>query len=273
MNLVYMNQKPKEYRIPYSSCPLCNFSFTKLESYISTDKNYYELPDDMKNIQWVICNRCEHIFTDGYFNSEALNFLFRNNDAPSKTSSLINIEGRRPFWVPTLDKILGYVKSGKWLDVGAGEGSLLVAAAEYGFFPIALDLDSERVKFLKSTFNIDSYCSDIENFKQKDFDVISFMDVIEHLPFPGKAIEDAHSKLKENGVLVISTPNTESPIWKPMTEANLNTFYWHNLEHYHSFSKKNLYSLLRKTGFEPVNYSISNRYKICMEVIAKKVIC
>jgi SAM-dependent methyltransferase len=271
MNLVYMGEKQKEYRIPYSSCPLCSSSFTKIKSYQVIGNNYsvIDLPEGMKNLQWVVCDSCGHIFTDGYFTPEALNLLFSYSKMPNKTTDINGIEGRRPFWMPTLDRVMNYVKDGRWLDVGAGEGSLLIVAAEYGFTPVALDLDQERADFLKS-LGIEAYLSDIENFKQKDFDIITLMDVLEHVPFPDKVLSIVHSKLKKNGILVVSTPNAESLIWKPMSDAGINP-YWYNLEHYHSFSKKNLYSLLRETGFEPVSYSISNRYKICMEVIALRI--
>jgi hypothetical protein len=43
-----------------------------------------------------------------------------------------------------------------------------------------------------------------------------------------------------------------------------------SIEHYHNFSRSRLYALLRETGFEPVRYGISERYRACMEVIARK---
>ena len=33
----------------------------------------------------------------------------------------------------------------------------------------------------------------------------------------------------------------------------------------------NLYGLLRDTGFEPIHYTVSQRYRVGMEVIARKV--
>ena len=46
--------------------------------------------------------------------------------------------------------------------------------------------------------------------------------------------------------------------------------YWAEIEHCHNFSRSRLYALLREMGFEPVRYGISERYRACMEVIARK---
>jgi hypothetical protein len=46
--------------------------------------------------------------------------------------------------------------------------------------------------------------------------------------------------------------------------------YWGEIEHYHNFSRKRLYALLQNHGFKPADYHISERYRVCMEVIAIK---
>jgi protein O-GlcNAc transferase len=64
-------------------------------------------------------------------------------------------------------------------------------------------------------------------------------------------------------------PNMESMLWTVLSHADLNP-YWGELEHFHNFGRGSLYRLLKECGFEPVRYGISERYRICMEVIAKK---
>jgi hypothetical protein len=46
--------------------------------------------------------------------------------------------------------------------------------------------------------------------------------------------------------------------------------YWSEMEHFHNFGRSRLYSLLEEFGFRPERYSVSERYKACMEVIAVK---
>jgi hypothetical protein len=64
-------------------------------------------------------------------------------------------------------------------------------------------------------------------------------------------------------------PNSESVLWTAMNQSNANP-YWGEIEHYHNFGRTRLYSLLEEAGFEPVRYGISERYRACMEVIARK---
>jgi protein O-GlcNAc transferase len=258
-----------EYRIPYTSCPLCSGEFSKLGTYKVIDSKHSYLPNEMKEMQWLSCNVCGHIFTDGYFNQEGIDLLFSNKDLPNKNDNIAAVEHKRHFFAGTLNRVTNYKNEGKWLDVGFGDGALLVVAEEYGFDVVGIDLDPERSEFLNSIVKIEAHCCDIENFDQKDFDVISFMDIIEHTPFPVKALEAANSKLKSGGIILISTPNSGSILWDLFTDSKINP-YWYEPNHYHNFSRKNLYSLLKKIGFEPKKYAVGDRYKLSMEVMAVK---
>ncbi|MGB8899283.1 MAG: hypothetical protein WCC90_08670 [Methylocella sp.] len=46
--------------------------------------------------------------------------------------------------------------------------------------------------------------------------------------------------------------------------------YWGEIEHYHNFSRKRPYALLEEHGFRPVEYHVTERYRVCVEVIAIK---
>ncbi len=46
--------------------------------------------------------------------------------------------------------------------------------------------------------------------------------------------------------------------------------YWGEIEHYHNFGRTRLYALLEETGFELVRYGIRERYRACIEFIARK---
>jgi hypothetical protein len=94
-------------------------------------------------------------------------------------------------------------------------------------------------------------------------------DVLEHTPYPIATLERAHEMLDERGVLFLSCPNRESSSWREMDRKSMNP-YWYEIEHYHNFSRKSLMSMLRKCKFLPVNYSVSQRYISCMEIIAVK---
>lgn len=76
--------------------------------------------------------------------------------------------------------------------------------------------------------------------------------------------------LREGGVLFVSMPNCESPAWHLLNSLDANP-YWPEVEHYHNFGRSTLYSLLEQHGFRPLRYGVSERYRVCMEVLALRV--
>jgi len=116
----------------------------------------------------------------------------------------------------------------------------------------------------------EAHCLPIEELDYRDcFNVISMADVLEHMPFPKTGLAAAYGLLRQNGVLFLSMPNMENMVWR-LLHANKVNPYWGEIEHYHNFSRKRLYALLQDHGFAPVEYHVSERYRVCMEVIAVK---
>ena len=168
-----------------------------------------------------------------------------------------------------VEKVVPLMDRGLWVDVGFGNGSLLFTAEEYGFKPVGLDLRVDNVNALKA-IGVEAYCLDLSDLELSEkCSVISMADVLEHVPYPKDTLLAANHLLKEGGVLFLSMPNTENVIWKFMNEQNKNP-YWAEMEHYHNFSRTRLYSLLRQSGFEPMRYGISERYRVGMEVVSVK---
>jgi SAM-dependent methyltransferase len=94
-------------------------------------------------------------------------------------------------------------------------------------------------------------------------------DVLEHMPFPKRALHHARRLLRSDGLLFLSMPNADSFLWQILNRGRANP-YWAEIEHYHNFGRKRLHALLGECGFEPVRYGVSFRYRSCMEVIARK---
>jgi protein O-GlcNAc transferase len=94
-------------------------------------------------------------------------------------------------------------------------------------------------------------------------------DVLEHIPFPKMALAAAHRLLQQDGVLFLSMRNMDSMVWRLLHRNGANP-YWGEIEHYHNFSRRRLYALLKNHGFQPAEYSVSERCRVGMEVIAVK---
>ena len=87
-----------------------------------------------------------------------------------------------------------------------GNGNLLFTAQEYGFNPVGIDLRKANVNSLKQ-IGIEAYCEPVENINfEKNFSVISMMDVLEHMPYPKVVLKKLSTKFllkqKKMGVLL-----------------------------------------------------------------------
>ncbi|HGO5853931.1 TPA: bifunctional 2-polyprenyl-6-hydroxyphenol methylase/3-demethylubiquinol 3-O-methyltransferase UbiG [Mannheimia haemolytica] len=107
----------------------------------------------------------------------------------------------------------------KVLDVGCGGGILSEAMAKQGAIVTGIDMTSEPLEIAKqhakeNGLNIDYQQTTIENFLAKmtacqheKFDVITCMEMLEHVPDPLSIVQSCKALLKPDGVLFFSTIN------------------------------------------------------------------
>lgn len=213
-------------------------------------------------MNWVQCGDCGHVFTDGYFDAETAEKLFSKESFFHEFGW--NHHALRNLSADIVKNVRQFASGRRWLDVGIGAGSLLMVADEFGFDAKGIDVRSAPVEKAKS-YALNAECVSFQDCSG-EYDVISMCDVLEHIPFPKKALKKAHELLAVEGVLMVSCPNAGCSSWSLYNgEGNS---YWAEIEHYHNFSRDVLYGLLRESGFEPVFYDVSRRYKVGMEVIA-----
>lgn len=254
-------------RIFYEGCPLCSGGETS--PLITADCSRHPLyqPALSPVMQWLKCDRCGHVFTNGYFTEAAANIIFSRTNEGQRVG--VDCEKWRYISARMIEKILPYANDGCWLDVGFGNGSLLFTAEEYGFTPAGLDLRKENVAAMQAR-GVEAHCMDILDLAQPGrYRVVSMADVLEHIPYPIPALKAAHTLLQDGGIIFLSMPNIDSMLWRILSDARINP-YWGEIEHYHNFGRKRLYQLLLDNGFEPVRYGVSERYRACMEVVARK---
>ena len=101
------------------------------------------------------------------------------------------------------------------LDVGCGGGLLSEALAEEGAAVTAIDLAPELIKVarlhrLETGVDVDYRLQSVEALateRPASFDVVTCMEMLEHVPDPGAIIEACSTLLKPGGRLFVSTLN------------------------------------------------------------------
>lgn len=111
------------------------------------------------------------------------------------------------------------------LDVGCGGGILSEAMAKQGAIVTGIDMSSAPLEVAKrhaeqSNLHISYQQITIEKFVEKQtalsagkFDVITCMEMLEHVPNPSSVITSCKRLLKPNGVLFLSTINRTLKAW------------------------------------------------------------
>ena len=103
----------------------------------------------------------------------------------------------------------------KVLDVGCGGGILSHSMAVRGATVTGIDLGEANIKAAQihaeqTSQAIDFACVAVEDFAKAhtgEFDVVTCMEMLEHVPDPQSIINACFTLLKPNGVLVLSTIN------------------------------------------------------------------
>ena len=217
---------------------------------------------------WMRCTQCEHVFTDGYFSSEVSAAIFNKTHENQRPGAVF--EPARHISARMVERVARYCRPhGRWLDVGFGNGSLLFTAEEFGFDPVGIDLRPSSVEAMNK-LGFEAHCVDMAEYGEDgSCAVVSMADVLEHMPFPQRGLEAARRLLKPGGILLVSMPHYNCAAWRLLDAGNANP-YWGEIEHYHNFSRRRLDLLLQDFGFDVLGYGVSERYRVCMEMIAQR---
>jgi SAM-dependent methyltransferase len=273
------------YKQDFPCCPLCEAALDRCTTFKVADCSGHPLykPELPAQMTWLRCGNCAHVFTQNYWTPAAERLLFAmalNHQLPGTQET----EFLRNQWAPTIHRVAEILcqtrprnqvyggtdaKRPVWLDIGFGNGALVMTADEFGFAAIGVDVRAQAVERLQS-LDYRAICADFADLTlQEPVAVLSMADVLEHVPHPRVMLAKARAMLDEDGVIYISCPNSETFTWRRWERGGKNP-YWGELEHYHNFSRSKLFELLAQQGFAVVDYFVSCRYFSCLEIVARK---
>lgn len=167
--------------------------------------------------------------------------------------------------VNKIDKIILHNRNSHILEVGCGNGLLLLTLFKRGFKNLyGTDISDAAAKVL-SNRGIAFKKANIEKefpFREK-FDLIILNHVIEHLLFPKKVLRNCQSYLSKGGKIVIVTPDSDC------LASNIFGKYWDGINaprHFYIFHSKSMEYVSKSLKFhsiksyqisDPINWAIS----------------
>ena len=127
------------------------------------------------------------------------------------------------------------------LDVGCGTGINYSVMSRYGT-AVSTDFSEEALKFSKTRGVLDLVLSRIETlpFSHASFDVITALDVLEHVDDDLEALDELRRIMKENALLIITVP-AYGFLWSEHDEA---------LHHRRRYAASELRNKLTRAEFE-----------------------
>ena len=95
---------------------------------------------------------------------------------------------------------------GRLLDVGCGHGEMVRAASLMGYEAFGVDMDEKAIAIARKLGIPNVSVGRAEDSKEGPFDIVTCLDVLEHLQNPVGVLRDFGSALAPGGCIVISVP-------------------------------------------------------------------
>ncbi len=162
-----------------------------------------------------------------------------------------NIKKQFPIWNRCYGKFLPVDKKAEVLDLGCGSGELLMWLKFLGFNNVSGVDQDERLIEEAEKLDGKVYKGDIKSFlngKSQKFDCIIARDVLEHFTKDEifEILDLIYGALRQDGVLIIQTPNAESPFGA--------RYRYYDFTHCIGFTSSSLRHVLGATGFKNITF-------------------
>jgi 2-polyprenyl-3-methyl-5-hydroxy-6-metoxy-1,4-benzoquinol methylase len=165
----------------------------------------------------------------------------------------------------------------RWLDFGCGAGGFLKFLRERGQIAgRSIDLQGHDVgSYAEMLKRADGFrildLDELSHEPDESYDVISMIEVIEHLPDPVAAITLIARLLKAGGMLILTTGNLDNPVAR---RHGIHYRYCAPEIHVSLFNPRCLARLYRSVGLEPhyVRYLGAVKFKVVKSLRHRRVL-
>jgi ubiquinone/menaquinone biosynthesis C-methylase UbiE len=158
-----------------------------------------------------------------------------------------------------LQKICGIKRNVKILNVGSGTGGTLPVLEKFGRIQ-NVDTSKEALAFLNASGYKGKLVKGLKlPFKDGTFDVVTALDVLEHINDDTQALKEWIRVLKPGGSLLLTVPAYQW-LWSQHDEIN---------NHYRRYLRKQLRKQLDKAGFKVIKASYAIVFSLPLVVASR----
>lgn len=287
-----------------NNCPACNstninYSFTSKSHQTLNKGNALErTPKDYRDYSFFQCHKCEAEFLNPVLSQKDYLDIYENVYQLQKQSQCHGQAPHKDLWslkrrrlqffngqCSAIEKIIYFpltltvnyrirlIKKYfqnhpiRLFDVGCGNGWFIETIQQYCYVQMALGMDfsSRAIEICKSK-GITAVQGELRNIKER-FNLITAIHVFEHIPDPRAFLKDIESKLEDDGILMLSLPNTRG-LGKRIFGKNWVGF---NVpRHVVNYNKKTLLTSLNLTNLEIIDYKTSEFYLDSLDILFNK---
>lgn len=195
------------------------------------------------------CRDCQHAFLE-IESSETIELQYNDHYAGFKQDPVFRREATRVLAEDVKPRL---APPARVLDVGCGNGEFLGIARDSGYEVFGIDV-SEAAGDLCRRGGFDVRIGDLratDRFEPDErFDLVTFWDVIEHLPDPGSFLSRSYELLNPGGYLLIKTPRTSTASVRVTAAVpRVAGALLQAPSHIQFFQREAVTQMLRKAGF------------------------
>jgi 2-polyprenyl-3-methyl-5-hydroxy-6-metoxy-1,4-benzoquinol methylase len=176
---------------------------------------------------------------------------FVNEYLPLHTANWENSLAERRMHLATIENYSTLPASPRILDVGCALGFMLQEAKAAGWQPVGVETSAFASQYAAQETDCPVFTGTLEQaaFETASFDVVTLMDVIEHVAKPASLMEEVYRILRPEGVVFVITPNFGSLFVKLYGSK---AYGIGPDEHINYFQPATIRRLLRQCGFRQV---------------------
>lgn len=144
------------------------------------------------------------------------------------------------------------------LDVGCGNGEFLAVARDAGYHGVGVDVSAAAGELCRQR-GLEAHVGDVRSDQviaaDRRFELITFWDVVEHLPDPASFLRRARDLLAPGGHVLIKTPRTSTTtVAVSAAVPRLAGALLQAPSHIQYFQQDGLAALLTRVGFGPIEF-------------------